>query len=44
MAAEQYSYEPDEIGEWSELKIRIVTKYAQAYSTILANQRYGTCQ
>ncbi len=40
MAAEQYSYEPDEIGEWSELKIRIVTKYAQAYSTILANQRY----
>lgn len=35
---EQYSYEPDEIGAWSEQKIRIVSKYAQAYSTILSNQ------
>lgn len=35
---EQYSYEPDEIGAWSEQKIRIVSKYAQAYSTILSAQ------
>lgn len=33
-----YGYEPDKIGEWSERKIRIVTKYASAYSKILAAQ------
>jgi three-Cys-motif partner protein len=37
---EDYGYKPDKIGEWSERKIRIVTKYAGAYSTILARQRY----
>ncbi len=35
-----YGYEPDKIGEWSERKIRIVTKYAAAYSTILARQPF----
>jgi len=29
----------DEIGYWSEVKLEIVSKYAHAYSTILANQR-----
>lgn len=29
----------DEIGYWSEIKLDIVREYAQAYSTILANQR-----
>ena len=38
--SEEYSYEPDEIGEWSEQKIRIVSKYAQAYSTILSQQPF----
>ena len=28
----------DEIGYWSEIKLEIVSKYASAYSTILANQ------
>lgn len=37
---ESYSYEPDEIGEWSERKIEIVSSYAQAYSKILARQPY----
>jgi three-Cys-motif partner protein len=32
-------YEPDEIGEWSERKIAIVSKYATAYASILAGQR-----
>lgn len=30
----------DEIGYWSELKLEIVKKYASAYSTILAKQRF----
>jgi three-Cys-motif partner protein len=29
-------FTPDEIGEWSERKISIVSRYAQAYSNILA--------
>lgn len=29
----------DEIGYWSEVKLEILKKYAQAYSTILANQK-----
>lgn len=29
----------DEIGYWSELKLEMLKKYAQAYSTILANQQ-----
>lgn len=28
----------DEIGPWSEVKLEILRKYAQAYSTIMANQ------
>jgi hypothetical protein len=36
----EYGYKPDKIGEWSERKTRIVTKYAAAYSKILASQRY----
>jgi len=28
----------DEIGYWSEVKLDIVRKYAQAYSTILAKK------
>lgn len=28
----------DEIGYWSEIKLDIVRKYAQAYSTVMANQ------
>ena len=38
--SEEFTYEPDKIGEWSERKIRIVTKYATAYSKILAAQPY----
>ncbi len=30
----------DEIGYWSEIKLEIVSKYASAYSTILAKQPY----
>ena len=30
----------DEIGYWSELKLEIVKKYASAYTTILAKQRF----
>jgi len=30
----------DEIGYWSEIKLEIVRKYAQAYSTILSRQPY----
>lgn len=30
----------DEIGYWSEIKLEIVRKYAQAYSTVVANDRY----
>jgi hypothetical protein len=29
----------DEIGYWSEIKLEIVRKYAEAYSTILSRQR-----
>lgn len=29
----------DEIGYWSEVKLEIVSKYAQAYSTIMAKQK-----
>jgi len=29
----------DEIGYWSELKLEIIRKYAQVYSTILSRQR-----
>lgn len=36
--ADDFAYQPDKIGEWSERKIRIVTKYAGAYSRILAAQ------
>src|SRR3990170_2108884 len=32
----------DEIGYWSELKLEIVRKYAQAYSTILTSMRNPT--
>jgi hypothetical protein len=32
-------YEPDKLGEWSERKIAIVSKYAAAYSSILAGQQ-----
>ncbi len=28
----------DEVGQWTEIKLEILRKYAQAYSTILANQ------
>jgi three-Cys-motif partner protein len=30
----------DEIGYWSEIKLRIVSQYASAYSAILSNQPY----
>lgn len=30
-------FEPDEIGDWTERKIRIVTKYAKPYSQIISN-------
>ncbi|HEX9861197.1 MAG TPA: three-Cys-motif partner protein TcmP, partial [Nitrospirota bacterium] len=30
----------DEIGYWSEIKLDIVKKYAQAYSVIISNQQY----
>ncbi len=30
----------DQIGYWSEIKLEIVKKYASAYSTILASQKY----
>ena len=30
----------DEIGYWSEIKLDIARKYAQAYSNVLANQRH----
>ena len=29
----------DEVGEWSELKLEILKKYATAYSTILCSKR-----
>ena len=29
----------DEIGNWSEIKLEIIRKYAAAYSTILSHQR-----
>jgi hypothetical protein len=29
----------DEIGYWSEIKLDIVSEYAQAYSTVLAKQQ-----
>lgn len=32
--------EYDEIGFWSEIKLDIIRKYAAAYSTIMANQRF----
>lgn len=31
----------DEIGYWSEVKLEIVSKYAAAYSTIMAKQRFS---
>lgn len=34
----KHKLEFDEIGYWSEIKLEIVKKYAQAYSTILAKQ------
>ena len=37
---EELEFTPDEIGEWSERKIRIVARYAEAYSTILAKQSF----
>lgn len=30
----------DEVGYWSEIKLDIVRKYASAYSTVLANQKF----
>jgi hypothetical protein len=30
----------DEIGEWSEIKLEIIKKYAGAYTTILSNQEW----
>ena len=30
----------DEIGNWSEIKLEIIKKYAAAYSTILSNQSF----
>ena len=38
-ADELDGYEPDQLGEWSERKIAIVSKYAAAYSNILAGHR-----
>lgn len=38
MAAASKKGEYDEIGPWSEVKLEIIRKYAQAYSTILAKQ------
>jgi len=29
----------DQIGNWSEIKLEIIRKYAAAYSTILSKQR-----
>ena len=34
------SFKHDEIGYWSEIKLEIVSKYASAYSKILAKQQY----
>jgi len=33
----------DEVGEWSELKLKIIQKYATAYSKILSNQGLLHC-
>ena len=30
----------DEIGEWSEIKLEIIKKYAGAYTTILGKQEW----
>jgi three-Cys-motif partner protein len=38
-ADELDGYEPDKLGEWSERKIAIVSKYAAAYANILVGQR-----
>jgi len=38
-SGEDMSIEYDEIGYWSEVKLEIVKKYAQAYSTIMAARR-----
>ena len=32
----------DEIGEWSEIKLEIIKKYASAFTTIMKNQAW--CQ
>jgi three-Cys-motif partner protein len=40
IVTEELDFTPDEIGEWSERKIRIVTRYAEAYSKILAKQSF----
>jgi three-Cys-motif partner protein len=37
---DELDFTPDEIGEWSERKIRIVTRHAEAYSVILARQSF----
>ena len=37
-ADELDGYEPDKLGEWSERKIAIVSKYAAAYANILVGQ------
>jgi hypothetical protein len=38
-ADELDGYEPDKLSEWSERKIAIVSKYAVAYSIVLAGHR-----
>jgi three-Cys-motif partner protein len=30
----------DEIGEWSEIKLEIIRKYASAFTTIMKNQKW----
>jgi three-Cys-motif partner protein len=40
IVTEELDFTPDEIGEWSERKIRIVARHAEAYSKILAKQNY----
>ncbi len=37
---EELGFSPDEIGDWSERKIKIVSDYAKPFSTIMASQGF----
>ena len=40
IVTEELDFTPDEIGEWSERKIRIVTRHAEAYSSSWRGRSY----